>query len=353
MVTYRIVVKDRNGVSIGEFDTFRELTFSKNLNGYGACSFEVPIDNLKAKTLIVPRRYSIEVYRRVDDEYEGTLVWAGEQALRKGTLNNSNDNWVMVQCYDWLEQLYHRFTADEVVYTLIDAGLIAWDLIDTTQSDSGGFGDMGITEGSIPATVLRDRTYYNQNIGEAIVNLCNVINGFDFEITNTKVFNVYAVKGTDLSESVIFEFGRNVTEMTIVEDSINMANRAIVLGETSDTEEMARIERNNTAFQNLYGLREATLSEMNVSDSDSLSDKGDALLRKYQLPLLSLDMSILSSSTPNITDFSLGDLIRIVAKKGLYDINKEYRVFGWELKQGTSNEEKLKLILGDFTTYGT
>lgn len=353
MITYRIVVKDSNGVSLGEFTTFRSLAFGKNLNNYGSCSFEVPIDDNKAKSLIVPRRYTIEVYRRLDDDPEGDLVWAGEQALRKGHLSSSNDNWVMVQCFDWFEQLYQRITAKEVQYDGIDAGQIAWDLIDTTQNDPSGFGDLGITEGSIPVSINRDRSYYNQNIGEAIVNLANVINGFDFEITNTKVFNTYAVKGTDKSSSVIFEFGKNITDVDITEDSIHMVNRSIVLGEASDTNELTRVDRNNAAFQNTYKLRESTTSEMQVSDVNTLSDKGDAVLRKYQLPLLTLDMTLLAGSSPSILDFSLGDLITIIIKKGLYDINSGYRVFGWEIQQGNSNEEKLKLILGDFTEYGT
>jgi len=353
MVEYTIKVKNRNGNFIGEFETFRNLKYSKNLNGYGSCSFEVPLEDSKAGLLVVPRGYSVYVYRRENKEYEGDLVWAGEQVLRTANLKADNDNWLEVYCYDWFEQLYHRFTAQVVQYDQIDAGAIAWDLINDSQNDSGGYGGLGITQGTITATMNRDRTYYNQNIGKAIENLANVISGFDFEITNDKKFNVYSIKGEDKSEDVVFQLGLNVKEMNIKEDFINPVNRAIVLGEATDTDELQRIERVNTDFMKTYGLRESLISEMDIEDLATLEDRGDALLRKYQLPLITLSMSILESSAPNITDFELGDLIKIVAQKGFYDINNDYRVFGYEVSLGNSNEESLKLILGDFTSYGT
>lgn len=353
MIEYTIKVTNQNGNFIGEFETFRNLKFSKNLNSYGSCSFEIPLEDPKAGSLVVPRRYCVYVYRRENGEYQGTLVWAGEQVLRYAHLKADNDNWLEVYCYDWFEQLYHRYTARTVQYDGIDAGQIAFDLIDTSQNDSSGLGDLGITEGTIEATMNRDRQYYNQNIGEAIVNLANVISGFDFEITNDKEFNVYAVKGEDKSEDVIFELGKNVKEMNIKEDFVNPVNRAIILGEATDQSDLQRVERENVDFMHTYGLRESLLSEMDIADLATLEDRGDALLRKYQLPLMVLDMNILESSAPNITDFELGDLITVVAQKGFYDINKDYRVFGYEVEIGDKNEESLKLILGDFTSYGT
>ena len=54
-----------------------------------------------------------------------------------------------------------------------------------------------------------------------------------------------------------------------------------------------------------YGLRESLLSEMDIADLATLEDRGDALLRKYQLPLMTLTMNILESSAPNVTDFGI------------------------------------------------
>lgn len=351
MVEYTIKVKNYNGDFMGEFRTFRALKFTKNLNGYGSCSFEVPVEDREAGLLVVPRRYTVYIYRRENKEYEGTLVWAGEQVLRNAHLKGDGDDWIEVHCHSWFEGLYHRYTAQQVRFDQIDAGEIAWDMINTTQSEAHG--DMGIVRGNIEETMRRDREYYNQNIGEAIVNLSNVISGFDFEITDEKEFNVYPVKGQDKSDEIVFELGMNVKEMDIKEDFVNPVNRAIILGEATDESELQRVERENEDFMKTYRLREGLISEMDIAGLATLQDRGDAMLRKYQLPLMTLDMKVLESSAPNITDFSLGDLIRVIVEKGLYNINKEYRVFGYELTLGEKNEEALKLILGDFTRYGT
>lgn len=350
MIDYKIKVKNPDDVLIGEFDTYRNLTLVKRLNNYGVCSFEIPVDDDKATTLVALRRFTTWVYR-VDDDGE-VLVWSGEQALRRGKLGTDNNNWVEIISYDWTEQLNSRFTAAEVTYTATDAGEIAWQLIDTTQTQTNG--DLGITEGDIEATMDRDRTYFNQNIMEAIINLSGVLSGFDFEISNDRAFNVYVSKGIDRTDSVIFEYGFNIKTVDIIEDFTAPVNRGIVLGQVVDADNLIREERNDTVLQDLYGIREYVQSEMDVSETETLEEKGDALIRKYGTALLKLDMELLPqgsgrSGTSSIDDFSLGDTIRIIINSGFYDLDKEYRIFEWELKFDDDNVEKLKLILGDFT----
>lgn len=343
--TYRILVKDENDNFIGEFEKFRSLKFGKRLNNYGTASFEVPANDPKVSELVALRVYTVWIY--YEENATSTLVWAGEQAMRAGSLDANGNNWCTIHCFDWFEQLNSRFTADNVRYDQIDAGQIAWALIDTTQSQTNG--DLGITEGTIEETQLRDREYFNQNVMEAISNLANVLSGFDFEITNNRVFNVYSLKGTDLTDSVVLEYGHNVVACKVIEDFVAPANRAIVLGTPFDGTELERIERNNTVNQGIYKLREAVLSEMDVSDINTMQDKGDALLRKYEAPLLKIDLTILKSSRPKITEFSLGDLIRLIIKSGIYNIDEEYRIFEWTIDIGNDTTQDISLVLGRFT----
>lgn len=345
MVSYKIQVRDSNGDILGEFDTYRNLEFNKRLNNYGSCSFQVLDTDSKASSLVALRRYQVYIYRVVDGD--DALVWAGEQAMREGELNIEKSNWITIHCYDWLEQLNHRYTADEVIFTDEDAGDIAFSLIDTTQGDTDG--DLGITEGTIETTVDRDRTYFNQNIMDAIINLANVISGFDFEINDQKIFNVYGVKGSDKSDTIILEYGRNLTKCHIVEDFTQPGNRAIVLGEATGEDNLQRVERNDTDSQAIYGLREQLISEMDVSELDTLQDKGDAVIRKYATSLLQVDIDILKSSVA-ISDFSLGDLVSLKIQNGIYDIDEAYRVFEWHIQYDFDNTETLSLVLGTLNT---
>lgn len=208
--------------------------------------------------------------------------------------------------------------------------------------------DFGITEGTIEETMDRDRTYNNQNIAEAIINLTNVLEGFDFEITDNKVFNAKTLIGEDKTESVILDYGSNVLSCRIAEDFSAPVNRAIVLGEASDNTELLRIERNDLTSQSNIKLREDVSTEWNVSETETLNEKGDAILRKYSTPLLKIDIDILPN-TPNITQFSLGDLIMVRIVHGFYNIKEEYRVFEWEVEYNSDGTEKLSLVLGKFT----
>lgn len=520
---YRILVKDQAGNFIGEFDKFRNLRFGKRLNNYGAASFDIPVGDAKAGTLVSLRRYTVWIYYEKDATK--TLVWSGEQAAREGNLDDAGNNWCTIHCYDWLEQFSSRYTRATRSFDQIDAGEIAWTLIDETQQQIGDHfialgptypiegtedlpvtfldeqsyssqnfiyqsflapmtgklnklyvltnedgtaigtreisiytdsadapntemagsqidvpitsstdtdpywleldysgldvqlvegtkywvalrgsfdidhdnpvyhftgdvaegrveipadsteetalvglnlafraefigstdddeanGSFGITEGTIEATVNRDRNYFNQNIMEAIINLSNVISGFDFEITNNKVFNVYVVKGEDKTEDVILEYGVNIARVRVFEDFAKPANRAIILGQSTDvTNQLIRVERNDTTLQDTYKIREGLLSEMDVSETETMNDKGDALIRKYGGPLFDIDVDLASVLEPNITQFALGDSILLIIENGIYAIRSEYRVFEWEITYNDNNVEKLSLVLGNFT----
>ena len=508
---YRVVVKSGTD-TIGEFEAFTKLTFGKRLNNYGTCILTIPVSEEKVNELVALRENTVWIYR--DD----ILVWSGEMAIRAGELDSKGSGLIELHSFTWFEQLRNRFTEKELEYEQVDAGAIAWNLIDRTQgqyiqtvspdtlpitastsnavgtkdwtnpnniktadstsatvdfgasvsstyylkatnfgfglstsslitgiivsvkemNDKGspsnyandvnvklikggtvqstnkatntdraetvttttyggindlwggtwtyadindsGFGialsytglgsiiniysvkitiyyqaiqpignyDFGITEGTIEATMDRDRTYQNQNIAEAIINLTNVIEGFDFEITDNKVFNAKTLIGEDLTESVILDYGSNVLSCRITEDFSAPVNRAIVLGEASDDTELLRIERNDLTSQTDIKLREDVATEWDVSETETLNEKGDAILRKYSTPLLKIDIDILPN-TPNITQFSLGDLIMVRIVYGFYNIKEEYRIFEWEVDYNSDGTEKLSLVLGKFT----
>lgn len=339
-IIYKIIVKDGDDEELGEFQNFRNLKFSKKLNDYGQCSFEVPINDPKTANLIALRRFTIWVYRNND------LLWSGEQATREGNLDEKGDNWATITCYDWLEQLNSRYTGEEVIFTAIDAGQIAMDLIDTTQAQTNG--DFGFTEGDIEATQDRDRTYYNQNIYEAIVNLSNVINGFDFEINNSRIFNVRPFIGVDRTNEIVLEYGINIKSARITDDFSKPVNRAIVLGDSGVPADPLRVDTDDTVSQAIYKIRESLLNELMTSENETLAEKGEALNRKYNEALLKVSLDIVRSTNPTIVDFALGDIIRCKIQHGIYDIDESFRIFEWAVTYNTDNTEKLDLVMGNF-----
>lgn len=334
--------RDKSNLTLGEIVNFKNLKFGKRLNNYGQCSFDILVDDTTAGALISLREYSILVYKVTSTG--NVLVWAGEQVRRTGKLDEEENDWCTIYCYDWLYLFKDRYTASSVTYDGIDAGLIAWGMINTSQSKTNG--NFGITQGTIATTSNRGRTYYNQNIMEAIVNLSDVIGGFDFEITNDKIFNVYTVKGDDLTDSVVLEYNRNLQNVEIDEDFTNPCNNAIVLGEVYGDDALSRVDRADSTSQLASKLREKVLTADDVIDLDTLNSKGDALLAKYKVPLIKVTFELIKSSV-SITSFSLGDQIRLIINKGIYNYDADFRIFEWEVFIDEVNTEKITLTLGE------
>jgi hypothetical protein len=342
---YKILVKDKDGTYLGEFENFRDLSFGKKLNEYGECTFSVPVKDPKINSLIALRKYEVEIYQ-CEEFTEQTKIWAGEQASRVATITENGDDWVDITCYSYLEMLNHRFTVAEKIYAIedyMDSGDIAWDLINTTQSETNG--DLGITEGDIEPTIVREIYYYNQNIMNALMDLANMTYGFDFDINDDKEFNVWATKGVDRSEDVQLILGKNVDSCTIVEDFTNPCNRSLILGTDYSSNDLLRIETDNEASQGSILLRESIENNSDVTDTESLNYLGGALLRKYKQPILSISVSLIKNSGIKISDFSVGDTVRAIIKKGIYNFNLQMRVHEWNFKLNEDKTEDLSLTL--------
>jgi len=345
---YRIIVKDSTGAIVGEVDAFRSVKFSKRLNDYGEAEFDMKVTDEKALSFVDLRKNTIEIYR--EDNLSNTLVWAGEQALCRAKLTETGNNWATIHSFTWFEQLYHRYTPGSVEYgavgSEVDQGAIVEDMIDVTNTDD----PTKITIGTIVATFDRIRHYYSQNIAEAIINLANVIDGFDFEVTDAGAINIDSVIGTDKTDSVVFRYGHNIKNVDIIQDFTNPINRAIVLGEAVGETTLQRVERDDPTLQTTYGLREGRLQEMDVSGLSTLEDKGDAAIRKYGDVLLKVEFELIRNITPSIDSFTVGDAIRLIVQNGMYSIDEQYRVYEWEVVFDADSTEKLKLTLGKFIT---
>ena len=89
--------------------------------------------------------------------------------------------------------LKKRRTDDLRKFVQVDAGMIAWTLIDESQNSDPPYSDFGITQGSITTSVDRDRTFRFAQLLDAIFKMSNenLKNGYDFEIDNLKKFNVF------------------------------------------------------------------------------------------------------------------------------------------------------------------
>lgn len=331
---YSIQVKTKTGDTIGEFTNFKDLTFGKMLNSYGSCSFKIPVSDPKINSLIALRVYEIYIYR--DD----SLVWSGEMALDQTVLSKDAQGWVQVTAYTWIQLLTSMYTGEEVTYTTTDAGQIAWGIIDTAQSRTNG--DLGIVQGYIEATTNRSIIFKNDEVFKSIVALADASNGFEFDITNDKIFQVYRQMGIDRSKTILFEYGVNVANATITRDFYGITNKAIVIGSLTDGTS-SREDRDATTSQSIYGIRESRINVTEEVTTALLQDAGDEYLRIKKQPLYTLSFEQVPNTYPNITNYSLGDIVKFKAELLNYSLSLSLRIRRWTVNLSNANEEKVSL----------
>ena len=337
---YKVVITQKDGTEIGEIINFTSISFDKRLNNYGKCIIKLPLNEPELDSLISLRNYEVKILRN------DTVVWAGEQVHLTGNISKKSIEPVTLTCFDYLELFNSRFTGAIDIYSGIDAGAIAWSLIDDSQSLTDG--DFGITQGNIETTINRDRSYYNQNIMDAIIKLSNVVNGFDFEVTDEKVFNVYSKKGVDRSSEVVFQYGLNMNNISIESDFSKPANEGIALGEGFASEQL-RETSVDTSLRAAHKLRQGVVSDPSISVSATLTDKADELIRRNKQSIINVKFEQVQNSVPLFGTLTLGDSVKIIINKGIFDINNVFRIYAFNVKLDSKGKETVKYLVSLLT----
>lgn len=323
MINYKVVIADLDDNIIGEFENFTDLKFNHALNRESDCNFKISLSDPKANSAMLQvGRREVFIYRQEDGT--ATKVWAGIMVNISGSLSEQDDK-ITVSALGYLSLFKQRVLTADRSFTATDAGLIAWTLIDESQSQTDG--NFGITQGTIETSVDRDRNYDKyQNIYDLIVQLSEVENGFDFEITNAKEFNIYyPYRGDDLSENQILEWGKNIKSISFAYDFTDPANEVIVLG-AGQGDAMETSTRTDTTLRSDYKLRQKIVSYKNVEGQTFLDAKGDKVLNQSKLVLREYNIVQVSESDPEYTTLQMGDFVRVRISYGGLEIDDVVRI---------------------------
>jgi hypothetical protein len=318
-------------------------SYSYQLNRAGKASFSLPLttERLERFPLYIGVTRLL-IYRA------SKLIWAG--VIWEITEDAQDDEGtVNVQCTEIFHILSEkRYTSN--TYTSTDAGQIAWGLINTTQGLSGG--NLGITQGTIEATQNRARVYFDEKIGEKIIQLTEVINGFDFEITpsikvNTLgVFNVYGKRGTTLN-TFRLEYGEglknNIQSWSRKRTLSDMFNSVIVEGEGLGDARLTSTET-DTALITAIGLLEGRIQEKSINQLNALGTRADEFIRvrKTEQPLYDITVN---NAYDDFGKYDVGDIVPVRIKYGYIDMNTTMRIYGIDVRISDAGEEVIKLTI--------
>lgn len=321
----------------------RQLTFQRN--SFAECSFSLSHEDEAARLLLEALRDSgtptLRAWRRGPNDTAGVCRFAGylapfqEDAEEQAIITPVFRSPFARLLGEGSER--GRFTGapgDTAVGETVDfwaagvgtdAGAIAESLIGTANAQS----TTGLVVGDVEATVNRGRVYQYANIGEEIVNLSNLLDGFDFEEQpissgeDLATFVVFADAGTD-TPGARFEYGPamlgNVRALSrTTEPPVNRVRVLGANGLTSVKELPDSIVK--------YGVCFMQVSAADVDVQATLDDKAFALLRPNPVQTFTFTPDYGVTNCPRLWDsFSLGSTVRLFARRGALYVDEAVRV---------------------------
>ncbi len=345
---YKVTIHDIDGDLLADvtgIEISKSVSLRKNDSDRISVSFNYDKIRALAKTLDTDLWNLIgENKNEIRIAKNGTTFTAG-RIMYSRLILSADTRELVIRAVGWFELLGNRHTREQKIFTQEDAGDIAWELINDTQSLEDG--DLGITQGTIQVSKDRDRTYDTyKNVKDLITKLSQVIDGFDFEITWDKVFNVYFPKiGTTLT-NIKLTYPGNIKEIAYNRDGSNMANVVTALGSSSSATEPSARTAQDLTLKGVFGIYERITDYSSVVIEETLQEHADGDLRESKNLLLIPEIILDGNLGPDINDLSIGDNIGVVTKEeGLVPLNDNYIIEGMDWSVDTNNDEGLRLAL--------
>jgi hypothetical protein len=203
----------------------------------------------------------------------------------------------------WLAYFQRRYITKD--YTATDQGDIAWDMIATMQAETDG--DIGITEGTITATKDRDRSFDRQEVGKNIINMGaqNIIDGYEFEITNAKVFTAGARLGTDKPQIV---FDKNNIKAFKIDYlvGLGLTTQTHALGDGVGVDQLEEVNTATGTYTGKWYLLEDYKTFLSVKEATTLQEhaqKNTDLLKDVSSQIeITTDTSFI-----DLSEYGVGD----------------------------------------------
>lgn len=311
---YSLFVKNISNGDIYELP-YSALSFTEELNSGKDAQI-----NLDYKVVDeIAKAYNTDLHfllsggqRELWIEKNGTKIYFG--VISDLGLNKDQDGGlsVVVASVGLTALLGKRRTGAKRIFSNTDAGTIALTLINESQSSDTPYSDLGISQGLIQSSVSRDRTFRFANIKDEIIQMSNVNlkNGFDFDIDNTKKFNIYYPQKGSNRDNIFFD-EHNIISWDYRKPLIlSLANKVYVLGEGFNDDVIYTTRISDTSYRSVFGTLEDVLAERDVKVLQTLQDKGDRYLLDNQAPTVQLTINHLDDD-PDIVNYDPGDSFRI------------------------------------------
>jgi len=290
--------------------TFTNFVFFSKLNGLGALTFNLALQDPKATQANLYQHKTQVLVKRM-----GTPVWIG--VIDKVTGNYSDvTGTISINCLSYFAHLYARYTSASYIQIEVDAGDIVTGLLTYTQALTNG--ELGIDEGYIETIGTISDTMNYANIGQKIVDYSDNIVGFDFELipivdANNNLssvnLNIYKGLGRFRDDLPSLELGINVQDVSFASKG-DIFNHVTALGSGTGSSILT------TIVEDIYSeagftRREEILKFSDISVNTTLENKADLFLTDNKVQHYDINITLKPDSVLGYGIFSLGDVLKL------------------------------------------
>lgn len=236
-------------------------------------------------------------------------LMSGQIQYGQGSLGETKE--VNTRVVGWLDLFDKRQTAIEKIFVAgTDIGAAAWEAINDSQSlTNGSYGIIMGTLQDCPNLVV-DALLEFKSIKELLQDLSSRVNGFDFEFTWDKRFNIYSPRSGVIREELEFIYPGNIKNIKPSRDSSTVINYAIVRGQGVGEGLMYTVSQDTDSMA-AYGRRETVLDFADIPDEDTLQALGDEQIAKLKDPLEVVEITLDGNRKPFVGSYVLGDTIKV------------------------------------------
>lgn len=340
MADWKFVSHERNGDQAGELTDLQGVSMSFFLNRPATIAAQLRIESTYASpTYIAPGRTEIKAYRD---------TFLLQEAFRISSLEVSSDaasTTVGVQGDGLMSYLQDLLAYKAANYSSTAQSTIAWNWINTAQTRAGG--SYGITRGEIPASDPTKSVAIEEDteLLEAIVNLSERDDGFDFAVDAARRFNVYYPQRGRTTD-VVFDSSVNVVNWQVAEDAGpgSVVTDARIRGGPGSSVQSA----SDTAARTTYGRREASIQYSGVIDDNTvLSSYASRVVDDRSEPLLVPTLT-LDADHPSIPwgSYWIGDTVQVRLRAGsLVNLDRSYRIVALHVRLDAADNEEIQVEL--------
>lgn len=356
MATYRYfagdLLPDSNGVrKLRAMLPLSDVRWSVARNDPGLTTATIDLRSPKAtRRILDPGRTAVFVERAGQIKWGGILVDA-----------HPSDNYTarlhILGFHSWLLGFsgpqYGRFIVHDKLYDGVGQMDIARDLVDYAQNETlhGVGANLGIGVPTGPAGLVRDRTVWRawakKNIGEALVDLGNVIDGITFRFhhywTGTGADRHIATdflvtEGVGRRLPHVFALGRNIRDISLSIEGSRFARRAHMIGDGSEADQLQQTVSKTVPGSPLFET--VNTEHSTVNQADTLVDHGQDLLARRARTLVLPSITVKPGPDPQLSSYLPGEEVRVVAKlkgapaDGLLEVDGFYRLAAYTVDVG-------------------